>query len=73
MREAPESSGLGPIWASLKKNASRPWHALGSLISRWSAHAGYALAHRLSPMSGRVPLPDDLGLIAHAPKWESRD
>lgn len=48
-------------------------NALGSLISRWSAHAGYALAHRLGPASGRVSLPDDLGLIAHAPKWESRD
>ena len=74
MREATESGqpGSTPIWASLKQNASRPFHALGSLISRWSARQGYALADRLGPMAGRVPLPDDHGLIAHTPKWESR-
>lgn len=48
-------------------------HRLASALSRWSARCGFELAHRLPPMSGRVPQPDDLGLIAHAPRSEYRE
>ena len=50
--------------------------ALGLAVSvpAWLCLAdafGYQLAHRLGPMAGRVPPPDDEGLLAHEPsqRW----
>ena len=45
------------------------FRALGSAMSRWRDRQGYALAHRLGPMAGRVPLPQILAASVEPP-WE---